>query len=124
MSNITEKEYWTEIESIAKNLIEEALDQSDSKEEAEELINDSLLHQTIDGHQWVIYYAYNDDVIAYSNNDDYFIDNFGQEEAGELLKNRGLLDLHTAIAFWALYADVQNELNEQLENIEEEVWTP
>ena len=75
MSELTYNEYWTEIKGIASNLVCEALqsveidnnnepmDFDDKKEQAMDLINDSLLHETIDGHQWVIYYAYNLDVI-------------------------------------------------------------
>jgi len=52
-------EYDAEIKSIATNLVGEAMAQTDSREDAEEFINDGLLHETIDGHQWVIYYSYN-----------------------------------------------------------------
>ena len=75
------------------------------RDEAEELINDSLLRETIDGHEWIIYYSYNLDVIQHSDNEDYMIDNFGIDEAGFILKDKGLSGLHSAIAFWALYAD-------------------
>lgn len=76
----TEYEYNQQIKVIANDLVEEAFNDVDSIEDAEELINDSLLHEAIDGHQWVIYNAYNADVMRYSDNEDYYIDNFGTSE--------------------------------------------
>ena len=73
------KVYWKE-EDIAA---EEGSDYENDKEEAEEYINDTLLHETIDGHQWVIYYAYNLDIIKYSGNAEYAVDNLGAEAAAE-----------------------------------------
>lgn len=122
MSNITNAEYWIEVEAIANCIATEAMQSCDNdRDEAEELINDSLLHETIDGHQWIIYNHYNLDVIQYSDNEDYYIDEFGTESAGEELKSGGLSGLHTAVAFWALYADVQNMLSDELDTLEESV---
>jgi len=119
----TEFEYNKEIADIAKCIVEEAYkDYTDvtNREEAEDLINDTLLHETVDGHQWVIYNGYNVDVMRYSPNEDYYIDNFGDEDAGTLLKNGGLSSLHNVIAFWAMYADVQEELESALDKWDEE----
>jgi len=113
-------EYNQEIIGIAKDLVIEAMEQSNNdREEAEELINDSLLHETIDSHRWVIYYAYNLDVIKYSDNDDYMEDSFGTEEAGVILADKGLSGLHSAIAFWCMYADVQDQLEIAFDKFEE-----
>lgn len=120
MSNITNSQYWTEVSSLAEIIAEEAMQQADNNRvDAEELINDSLLHETIDQHEWIIYNTYNLDVYQISDNSDYYLDNFGTEDAGETLKNSGLSGLHTALAFWALYADVQEEISDALDEIEQ-----
>tara|TARA_R110000803_G_scaffold183400_1_gene245743 strand:- start:183 stop:554 length:372 start_codon:yes stop_codon:yes gene_type:complete len=118
------QEYYLEINNIAESIVDDAMEQKDNdRSEAEEFINDSLLHEVVDGHQWIIYYAYNLDVIGHSNNDEYMIDNFGGESLEASLKDGGLNGLHTAIAFWAMYADVQElidtKIDEKLESLEE-----
>ena len=70
-------EYWKEVNGIAANLVSESMGDNDNdRDAAEEEINDTRLHETIDGHQWVIYYSYNLDVIKHSDNEDYYNDNF------------------------------------------------
>ena len=125
----TQYDYNTEINSIAEDLVNDAMftakDENEDmefdelKEIAEELINDTELHQTIDSHQWIIYTAYALPVIQYSPNDDYLIDNFGNEEAGFILANSGLNALHTATAFWCMYADVQEQLEQAFDDYED-----
>ena len=119
MSELTNSEYWVEVKSIADNLVSEAMsDNENDKDRAEEDIFDSRLHETIDGHQWVIYYSYNLDVIKHSANEDYYSDNFGGEALEESLKG-GLDTLHCHIAFWALYADVCDYISESFDSFEE-----
>ena len=122
MSNITSSQYWNEVQSLAVSIAEDAMLSCDNnREDAEELINDSLLHETIDGHQWIIYYAYNLDVYQYSDNSDYYIDNFGGDDAAYVLKEKGLDGLHQALAFWALYSDVQDKISEALDGVESNI---
>ena len=119
MSNITSSQYWNEVQSLAVSIAEDAMAHCDNnRDEAEELINDSLLHETIDGHQWIIYSAYNLDVYQYSSNSDNYINNFGGDDAAFVLKEKGLDGLHQALAFWALYADVQDKIDEALDGVE------
>lgn len=121
-NQITSVQYYNEVSSLAYTIAEEAMDQSDNdRSAAEDLINDSLLHETIDGHQWIIYYAYNLDVYQHSDNSDYLVDNFGNEEAGYILKEKGMDSLHQALAFWALYADVQEKISNALDEIEDNI---
>ena len=122
MSNITSSQYWNEVQSIAVSIAEDAMSYCDNnREDAEELIIDSLLHETIDGHQWVIYYAYNRDVYQYSDNSDYYIDNFEGDDAAFVLKEKGLDGLHQVLAYWSLYADVQDKISEALDGIESNI---
>ena len=122
MSNITSSQYWNEVQSLAVIIAEDAMSACDNnRDDAEELINDSLLLETIDGHQWIIYYAYNLDVYQYSDNSDYYIDNFGADDAAYILKEKGLDSLHQALAFWALYSDVQEKISEALDELENNI---
>jgi len=117
------QDYYSEVNAIAEALVSEAMAEHDNDaEQAMESIVDSRLHETIDGHQWVIYYNYNLSIIKHSDNVDYMIDNMGLESAGEALQSGGLNGLHQAIAYWALYADVsellQDKMNEYIDSLE------
>ena len=115
------QEYWKEIEELADSIACEAMaDNDNDRAAAEEDIYDSRLHETIDGHQWVIYYSYNLDVIKYSDNADYYSDNFGAESLAASLEQGGLDALHCHIAFWCMYADVQERIEEALDTYESE----
>ena len=116
MSELSSIEYETEIQSIADNMAAEALADNDNDiDAARDDIFDSRLHETINGHRWVIYNAYNADVMRHSDNEDYYIDNFGAEDAGAVLKERGLSGLHNVIVFWCMYADVSELIADALE---------
>ena len=104
-------EYWEEVSSLAKSITEECLDNFDAKTQTEiqedndhsdfrEAL-DERTWETIDGHQWVIYTAYNFDIMRFSDNDGYSAENFG----AEAIVKDGQLNT-AAIAFGALYADV------------------
>ena len=122
MTNITSSQYWIEVEDLAAQIAQDAMSQCDnSRDEAEELINDSLLFETIGAHQWVIYNAYNLELLQYSDNSDRYVDEFGTEDAAIVLKERGLDGLHQSLAFWALYADVQEKIEEALDEVESNI---
>lgn len=115
---ITYSEYFKEVQAIATELVLEALNQSDNdSEQVMELINDGLLHEWIDGHKWVIYYAYNLPVLQHSNNAEYMVDNLGEDSAASTLKEGGLSGLHCALAFWAMYADIQDILSDTMDDV-------
>ena len=124
MSNITYSEYWTEVKDTAENIISEVLndnftDETVDVDQVREVIYDTALHEAIDGHQWVIYYSYNLDVIKHSDNEDYMVNNFGGESLEDSLK-QGLDTLHCHIAFWALYADVSDQINDVIDQMVED----
>lgn len=65
------------------------------------------LHETLDGHQWVIYTHYNFDVLRYSSNHDAAADEYGGEE---LIKDG---DMNWALlAYCAMEADVREEIGD------------
>lgn len=121
MSNITSSQYWKEVQALATQIAQDAMQQTDNdRDDAEELINDSLMHETIGAHQWIIYNAYNLDIYQHSENADYYIDNFGADDAAHVLREKGLNGLHQSLAFWAFYADVREKINEALDAVEEQ----
>ncbi len=114
------QEYWDEVNEIADIIAYETMQETDNnRDEAEEIINDTCLHETIDGHQWIIYYGYNLDVIGHSENADYYADIFGGDSLAASLDQAGLDMLHCHIAFWAMYVDVQDRLPTALDEYEE-----
>ena len=111
--------YWKEVLLATKSLAREAMEQTDGdREAAEDLINDSMLHEYVNDHQWIIFNGYNLNVIKFSDNADYYVDNFGADCAGEELKTNGLSGLHTAIAFWCMYADIRDRISDALDDAE------
>ena len=109
------------VADYAEMIATEAMEQAENdRSQAEELIYDTLLHETVDGSEYVIYYRHHLPIIQYSDNEAYMIENFGEESAGDALREGGVERLHMAIAFWALYADISDRLPEVLDAMEEE----
>ena len=130
MEAITSYEYWKEIRGITQTIVDEVAaevledhgiesSQLDPlyrenveawRDEIREIIFDSRLHETIDGHQWVIYTYYNLQVLQHTDNAEYMVDTFGGDEVVAATEN-GIDSLHCALAFWAMYADVSDHLD-------------
>lgn len=106
---ISYSEYYKEINSIAASLLEEA--KENYPEDPMEWINDEGLHQEIDNHSWIIYNAYHLSILQHSSNAEAAIDE-GLLDAEYSLKKGGLSGLHQALAFWAMYRDVQEVLQD------------
>lgn len=120
MNNITRKEYIKEIEDLATCLVDDAAmvhaALEITRESVFDSIMDSLLHETIDCHQWIIYYAYNDDVLRYTSNVDAYEDVYDNESLGELVKEKGFDDAKMMMAYYAMYNDVLEQLEPALDN--------
>jgi hypothetical protein len=115
------QEYWQEVSEMADYLASEAMnDCENDRDTAKETIFDYRLHEAVDGHQWIIYYSNNLDVIQHSDNEDYYNDNFGGEALASSLEQGGLDMLHCHIAFWCLYADVSDKISDALDEYEPE----
>ena len=65
-----QKEYWTEIIALAKSVRREAAENGRD-------VSD-VLHETLDGHEYVIYTAQARDVITHSDNADAIFEDFGK----------------------------------------------
>ena len=98
---MTKREYYHEIFDIVNELVSEC-------EGDEDRIQD-MIHETVDGHQWIIYTHYNIEVLQHSNNHDAYFDNFGPLAAD------GFSDAMAKMAFAAMYQDCQEEVSDALE---------
>lgn len=115
---MTQGDYYREVQSLAESILSETLEYEEP-DATDDQLREALgerLWQDIDGHQWVIYTAYNFDVMRHSDNDSYYAENFG----AETLVVDGTLNT-AAIAFGALYADVSEVLWRLFDEREEEV---
>ena len=107
MTEFTYKEYRDEISDLAEDLYKEA---GEEHPEDEDDRNEYILERVnalVDDHQWIIYYAYNLSVYEHSPNADAYQDMFGNEDLGSIVADRGLLSLHTIIAYCAMQADLE-----------------
>ena len=113
---MNEREYWDEVRSLAAGMVEEiraeAKENDWDEDQAREAMNERAW-ETIDGHQWVIYTHYNYDVLRFSPNDGYSIEEFGSEG---IVDDSGLRT--DKLAFGALYADVMEELPSEVLTVE------
>ena len=115
MSNLefTSSEYHKEISDLAADLYSELLEQNDNDHDlAVEAIHDSLLHEVVDSHQWVIYTYSNELVEQFSANAEAFKDVYDNESIGALVADRGLEALKPIIAYFAMYQDISEAIIE------------
>lgn len=112
MTILTSTEYEQEIKDLAINLIEENQASADELEQSVyEFIRDNGYdHELVDGHQWIIYTGYHQSILAYSDNTDCMIEEFGNEHAGDVLRDKGLDGLTLTMSFYAMLADLNKEL--------------
>lgn len=95
-----QQEYWTEISSLAAELVRAVrADETDDPYQ--------WLHETIDGHQWVIYTGYNLDVLRHSGNDSAAWD----EGLAQSCDSWG--SVLACAAFCAMQRDILDELAEE-----------
>jgi len=111
---LSRKEYQTEINELAHDIWNEALEQSDNdKDEAEELIH-HYVHEAVDGHQWVIYNCYHTQVLQHAINDTAYLDVYDDAALGELVKDKGVDGLHMTMTYFAMTQDIQDAIYEVL----------
>jgi len=102
MEPITQPEYWNEVSDLAQSILSETVaDNPDTEPDAMREQVSERLWETIDGHQWIIYTYYAQQVCVISPNDGYSAENFGPES---VVDENGIK--WEAVAFGALYADV------------------
>ena len=78
MSKISQYDYWDEIANIANEINEESK-RADTDGFGDDFDAYDRAHEWIDGHQWIIYTAYHMEVLQYTDNRDYYMDECGFE---------------------------------------------
>ena len=117
--DLSNTQYWQEVQSIADTLAFEAIeDNLGNREAAEDDIQDSRLHEAIDNHELVIYYQGNDTVLRHSPNGDAWLECYDAESIGKLVLEKGIDGVRAVQAFFALEADVQRILDDALDDAE------
>jgi hypothetical protein len=106
--DVTRKEYLDEIRGIAADAIEEGWTQAgeDADEPNEEAMQE-YVQQTVDGHQWIIYYGYPEDVLRFTDNKDAYIEEFGSIEATDTN------DALAKMAYMAMMRDITDYIYQQ-----------
>ena len=74
---------------------------------------------TVDGHEWVIYTAYNRAVIEHSANNEAYLGVYDDESLGALVSEKGVEGLELIIAAYAMEADLNEACEEVLEELGE-----
>ena len=86
------QEYWTEIKEIAAwasdNRPTDLGGQGLASEYGEDCDQYDALHETLDGHQWVIYTHKARAVIAHTDNPNALMDEFGSDAGGDMFDER------------------------------------
>lgn len=98
------REYYDEIASLAADIVKEA--------EGDRETAFDRAHETVDGHQWIIYTRYNAQVLDHSSNESAHFDNFGPLEADSYS------DAMAKMAYAAMLQDLQEAIETALEEYE------
>jgi hypothetical protein len=111
--SIIQRDYWNVVRGIEADLRDAVKNGEVSDvEEAE-----TWLHETVDGHQYVIYTHLNFRVLQFSNNRDALSDELGAEE---LLRDGNVN--WAGMAYMALMADVRDRLGDLDDLFNETEW--
>ena len=105
--NISRSDYWAGVKSIAEDVIAEC------EEYGQDLYD--YTHEVVDGHQWIIYNAYNDDVIKHSGNADAWEDCYTNEDIGRVVTENGMDHARMVQAYFAMRQDVSEEIHKHME---------
>jgi hypothetical protein len=92
----TEQDYWNTIKSIAKETQVEYPNPNDGEQT-------EYIWESVDGSEWIIYYANNETVLNATNNHD-AIDDVGIETTTDWKQTR------MTCALYAMFQDVQDEM--------------
>jgi hypothetical protein len=103
--NITPTEYREELATLAADIVAEHAD-NDMDD-----MHDTV-HETVDGHQWIIYTAYNNDIVQISDNHDAYLDVYGQEGLGQIVMDSGVDGLTLTRAYFAMSQDLNDAIAE------------
>jgi len=74
--------------------------------------------RSIEGDEWIIYKYRNQQVIDCSRNEDAYLDLYGPEDLGRLIRREGLEGVIRQQAFYAMLADLNDEIAKQVRTIQ------
>lgn len=107
----SEQEYWESVGAIADDV------ESRIKDDPSEDLHD-LIHENMDGSSWVTYYSSAVKTMTYTRNDDALENELGECPSGSWA------DVTTKFAYYALAADVRDELEKRHGGIDPSEWFP
>ena len=104
MEQLSKAGYYKKCEAIAQEIMQEIAQEGNSWDDC----NDRLFERVNDS-QYIIYTYYHLQIIQLSDNDNYGADN---GLMGNFSDYNDFSDICQAVAFWAMYADIQDCMNE------------
>ena len=114
--NLTYHEYYVEVRSIADAIAEECVAEAEGDRASAEDLTHDRLHESVDGHELVIYYAGNDTILRHSTNGEAWQDCYSNADMGAVVAKEGLDKVKTIQAFFALEADVREVMDDALDD--------
>jgi hypothetical protein len=106
-------EYTETMHSLIDSVYEEV-----KRDETQELSD--IVHETVDGHQWVIYYAQAWDLVSFVRQFDFSEYVAAQDYLEDIGEGTTDLDtLMTQMAFWIMYNIIHGAVQERLEEEED-----
>lgn len=110
MTEVSYGDYWKEVEDLAKQVADECREHGTDR--------DDVLHETIDGHEWVIYHGKAlCNVLAHTTSDDAAFDEMGDDVLHDCASAG---EVYSRLAFFALRADVAEKLADIPEDADED----
>jgi hypothetical protein len=106
--NITLEEYKAEILDLATNIM------ADYGENDDDDIFGRIIHEALDGHEWLTSTAYRGDVAQLSDNSKAYLDDYDAETLGQIVIERGVEDITFVIAAYAMAVDVTQEVQRMI----------
>ena len=101
---VTNKEYWDEVRSLAEHFSDDdPASNGWASEYGEDFDKYDAMHETIDGHQFIIYYSKAADVLRHSDNPTAY-----EDEIGELPKGMTYEQMACPLAYMAMMRDIQD----------------
>ena len=103
--SFSNQEYWDAVNHIAEECINEVFEFGTDLYDA--------VHQSLDGHQFIIYYAHHDAVIKHSANSDCWEYWLSREDIAQLVVDQGIDGARSDQAFFAMFEDVNDAVTER-----------
>lgn len=113
MNDITHTQYWNEVKETAEFSLDACLTNGND-------IRD-FTHEVIDGHQWIIYTFYHDQILRFTDNDEAYQDCYSNKDLGRVVAENGLDHVKMIQAFFAFEQDVNGALSDLIQEKREDL---